>query len=84
MNDLNEWIIDLPHLKFIELGECALVGRKDPSCSLVMESVLHWMSYYSDLPNLEYISSNGFSFRYPRSVTLYSKILNDWILKRNS
>ena len=38
MNDLNEWIIDLPHLNSINLGICALAGRNDDSCSLKMES----------------------------------------------
>ena len=34
-----EWIIDLPHLNSIKLGEYALRGRDDdPSCSLKMES----------------------------------------------
>ena len=38
MNDLNEWIIDLPNLNSIKLGGGALYGRNDESCSLVMES----------------------------------------------
>ena len=39
MNDLNEWIIDLPHLNSIKLGQYALTGRNDDeSCSLLMES----------------------------------------------
>ena len=39
LNDLNEWIIDLPHLNSIKLGCDALAGRDDdPSCSLIMES----------------------------------------------
>ena len=38
LNDLNEWIIDLPHLKSIKLGKWALQGRDDESCSLKMES----------------------------------------------
>ena len=37
-NDLNEWIIDLPHLNSINLGTWALTGRDDSSCSLKMES----------------------------------------------
>ena len=36
--DLNEWIIDLPHLNSIKLGYYALCGRDDSSCSLKMES----------------------------------------------
>ena len=38
LNDLNEWIIDLPHLNSIKLGEYALRGSYDSSCSLKMES----------------------------------------------
>ena len=39
LNDLNEWIIDLPHLISINLGQAALEGRyDDESCSLKMES----------------------------------------------
>ena len=39
LNDLNEWIIDLPHLNSIKLGDRALRGRwLDSSCSLKMES----------------------------------------------
>ena len=30
-------LIDLPHLKFIELGKYALEGRPDSYCSLWME-----------------------------------------------
>ena len=34
-----EWIIDLPYLNSIKLGEYALYGREDDeSCSLLMES----------------------------------------------
>ena len=38
LNVLNEWIIDLPHLNSIKLGEGALAGRWDDSCSVLMES----------------------------------------------
>ena len=39
LNDLNESIIDLPHLSTITLGGYALAGRpNDLSCSLLMES----------------------------------------------
>ena len=39
MNELNESIIDLPHLNSIILGYGALDGRyDDSSCSLKMES----------------------------------------------
>ena len=37
LNDLNEWIIDLPHLISINLGKFALAGSGS-SCSLLMES----------------------------------------------
>ena len=35
---MNEWIIDLPHLKSIILGYEVLEGRYDDDCSLKMES----------------------------------------------
>ena len=35
---MNDLIIDLPHLNSIKLGEYALVGKEDSSCSLKMES----------------------------------------------
>ena len=38
LNDLNEYLIDLPHLNSIKLGKYALNGRNDSSCSLLMES----------------------------------------------
>ena len=38
LNDLNEWLIDLPHLNSIELGDGTLSGSYDDSCSLLMES----------------------------------------------
>ena len=38
LNDLNEWIIDLPHLNSIKLGNRSLKGISDSSCSLIMES----------------------------------------------
>ena len=38
LNDLNEYLIDLPHLNSIKLGEVALYGRDVSSCSLKMES----------------------------------------------
>ena len=33
-----EWIIDLPHLNSIKLGDLAFIGRPDDDCSLKMES----------------------------------------------
>ena len=37
--NLNEMIaIDLPSLQSIKLGKCALNGRNDDSCSLIMQS----------------------------------------------
>ena len=35
---MNDLIIDLPHLNSIKLGEYALAGKEDSSCSLKMES----------------------------------------------
>ena len=84
MNDLNESIIDLPHLNSIKLGKEALAGRWDDSCSLLMESDIDMNELIIDLPNLTSITSDGGSFYSPRSVTLSSLILNDWILNRYS
>ena len=86
MNDLNEWIIDLPHLNSIKLGSCALRGRYDDDCSLKMEGDIDWMNWFLDLPKLTSITSSGsgYSFYYPRSVTLSSLILNDWMMNRYS
>ena len=84
MNDLNEWIIDLPQLNSIKLGEGALAGRDDNDCSLKMESDIDWMNWFLDLPNLSFITSIGNSFEQPRSVILSSLILNDWIMNRYS
>ena len=37
---MNEMIvIDLPSLQSIQLGYCALAGRNDESCSLIMRSM---------------------------------------------
>ena len=38
LNDLKEWLIDLPNLNSIKLGYGALNGIDDSSCSLKMES----------------------------------------------
>ena len=41
--------------------------------------ILIWMNWFLDLPNLTSITSIGYSFLNPRSVTLYSLILNiEW------
>ena len=82
--ELNESIIDLPHLNSIKLGSWALLGRNDSSCSLLMESDIDWTNWFLDLPNLTSITSNWGSFYEPRSVTLSSLILNNWILNRYS
>ena len=42
------------------------------------------MNWYIDLPNLSSITSVGYSYIYPRSVTLSSLILNDWFMNRYS
>ena len=79
MNDLNESIIDLPNLKSIKLGNLALCGGDDDdsSSSLKMESNIDMNELILDLPNLTSITSDGYSFYYPRSVTLSSLILNN-------
>ena len=63
----------------IELGYNVLQGRDDPSCSLIMESDIRMNELILDLPNLTSITSSGsgWSFQYPRSITLSSNILND-------
>ena len=69
----------------IKLGYYALAGRyDDSSSSLIMESDIEWMNWYPDLPNLSSITSDGYSFRYPRSITLSSMNLNDILLNRYS
>ena len=68
----------------IKLGGMALEGIDSPSCSLKMESNIDWMNWFLDLPNLTSITSDGNSFQYPRSVTLSSLILNDWMMNRYS
>ena len=55
MNDLNESIIDLPRLNSIKLGDSALVGRWDNSCSLIMESNIDINELIIDLPHLNSI-----------------------------
>ena len=77
-----EWIIDLPNLNSIRLGQWALDGNMDSS--LVMESDIDINELIIDLPNLTSITSEGSSFYNPHSVTLSSLILNDWILNRYS
>ena len=69
----------------INLGKYALSGRDYYfSCSLVMESDIDMNELIIDLPNLTSITSEGYSFEQPRTVTLSSLILNDWILNRYS
>ena len=73
--NLNEMIwIDLPSLQSITLGEYALYGRNNDSCSLTMRSTNEMIrnEWNVDLPNLLSINSEGYSFEYPRSVTLES------------
>ena len=77
-----EWIIDLPQLNSIKLGSFALAGRDD--CSLKMKSNIDMNELIIDLPNLTSISSDEYSFLYPRIVTLSSLILNDWMMHRYS
>ena len=68
----------------IKLGNGALNGRNNDSCSLKMEGDIDWMNWFLDLPNLTSITSVGCSFSNPRSVTLSSLILNDWMINRYS
>ena len=64
----------------IKLGYGALNGRDDDSsCSLLMESNIDMIELMIDLPNLTSITSDGGSFHSPRSVTLSSLILSDWM-----
>ena len=42
------------------------------------------MNWFLDLPNLTSITSEGNSFEQPRSVTLSSLILNNWMMNRYS
>ena len=61
--------IDLPYLQTIELGVSALMGKSYASCSLTMSSIILNNHYFRiDLPSLTAISSQGFSFYYPRIV----------------
>ena len=61
MNDLNEWIIDLPHLNSIKLGEYALAGRDDNDCSLKMESDIDMneLIFRSSESNIHYFKWMG-------------------------
>ena len=71
----NEMIdVDLPSLRSIQLGQDALKGRDYYSSSLIMRSIMIWMKKicFVDLPNLTSITSNEWSFDYPRVVTLAS------------
>ena len=72
----NEMIeIDLPSLQSIQLGRSALCGNRfDVSCSLIMRSKKKHFTFTNvDLPQLSsLINDDGYSFFYPRSVTLES------------
>ena len=68
----------------IKLGTYALYGRDNDSCTLIMKGIIKWINWFLDLPNLTSITSVKGSFQQPRSVTLSSLILNDWILNRHS
>ena len=62
--------IELALLTSIQLGELALRGNDVDYCSLKMQS--NNFIYYSkiDLPNLQSLTSKGYSFYYPNSFTL--------------
>ena len=72
----NEMIeIDLPSLQSIQLGRSALCGNRfDVSCSLIMRSKKKHLAFMNvDLPQLSSLrNDDGYSFFYPRSVTLES------------
>ena len=68
-NDSNILPVDLPYLQTIELGSGAIQGIYDASCSLTMSSIILNNHYFRiDLPSLTAISSQGFSFHFPRFV----------------
>ena len=72
-NEMSE--IDLPSLQSIQLGRSALCGNRfDVSCSLIMRSKKKHLAFTNvDLPQLSsLINDDGYSFFYPRSVTLES------------
>ena len=71
-------------MKSINLGYGALGGGDDIDCSLLMEGDIIWMNWFLDLPNLTSLTSTGYSLGAPRSVTLTSNILNDWMINRYS
>ena len=79
MNDFNWQIIDLPHLNSIKLGNWALAGDDNSSCSLMMKGIIDMNRYWIDLNNLTSITSNGNSFKRPRSITLSSNVSNSWM-----
>lgn len=67
--------VDLSSLQSIELGEQALRGIYDDSCSLVMRSIANIeIEYNVDLPNLSYLHSRGKSFENPSIVKMTSYI----------
>lgn len=75
---LNILVVDLPSLQSIELGEGALCGRDDDSsCSLTMRGIISWLIDWCslDLPQLTSITSNGYSFFYPRIVIMESLLI---------
>ena len=64
--------LDLPSLKSINLGENALAGRDDSSCSFLLKGTNGWIIIVSDLPKLESLTSVGDSFIRVRNVTFSS------------
>ena len=61
MNDLNEYLIDLPHLNSIKLGEWALFGREDNfSHSLTVENDIDIRELISDINYLMSMISEGY------------------------
>ena len=74
MDDIEMKWIDLPSLVSIKMGDLALVGKDDESCSLTMRSIhsIDFQLIWIDLPNLASITSDGYSFYNPRTVIMES------------
>ena len=64
--------LDLPSLKSINLGENALAGRDDSSCSFLLKCTNGLIIIVLDLPKLESLTSVGDSFIRVRNVTFSS------------
>ena len=75
---MNGLWVDLPNLKSINLGALALGGKDNTSlCSLIMIGDSEWILWWIDLPKLESLVSESFSFVFAHIVALSSI---DWSL----